>query len=384
MVSLKKVLFSLLCLVSFIGPVSALDLTENAKSAILMEASTGEILYEENADEALAPASMTKIMTLLLTMEAIEKGQVALLDKVYVSENAASMGGSQVYLEPNSEYTLDEIIKAVCIASGNDASVVLAEAIGGSTGAFVEMMNKRAKELGLTSTNFVNVYGLDADGHLSSARDMAKMARELIKHDLILKYSSIYEDYLQKKDGSSLWMVNTNKLVRFYQGVDGLKTGYTGKAGYCLTATGSWNGLRLISVVMGEPSGDARSKDTVALLNYGKNSYKINTIIEEGKILGEVEIERGEKLKANFEIEEGALDLVRTNEQDNEYSYKINLDKVQAPIEKGAKVGTVQIYDREELLHEIDLVITESVDKCHFWTAFKRIFKIFVTAKASA
>ncbi len=336
-----------------------------------------------NADEALAPASMTKIMTLLLTMEAIEKGQIGLEDKVLVSENAASMGGSQVFLEANSQYTLDEIIKAVCIASGNDASVVLAEAIGGSTSNFVEMMNKKAKELGLTSTNFVNVYGLDADGHLSSARDMAKMGRELIKHDLILKYSSIYEDYLQKKDGSSLWMVNTNKLVRFYQGVDGLKTGYTGKAGFCLTATGSWNGLRLISVVMGEPNADARSKDTVSLLNYGRSAYKMNTIVEKGKLLGEIEIDGGEKFKENVEIKEEATDLVKSSEQNGEYSYQMKLDKVKAPIQKGTKVGILEIYNGEEKIDEKDVVISADVEKCHFFTALKRIFKVLITTRAN-
>ena len=197
----KKILFFILCL--FPLTVKA-ELAENAKSAILIEASTGKVLYEKNADEALAPASMTKIMTLLLTMEAIEKGNIKLDDMVRVSENAAKMGGSQVFLAENDEYKLEEIIKAVCIASGNDAAVVLAEAIGGSVDNFVDMMNKKAKALSLTSTNFVNPYGLDAEGHLSSARDMAIMARELVKHELILKYSSIYEEYLNKPDGSSI------------------------------------------------------------------------------------------------------------------------------------------------------------------------------------
>lgn len=376
---MKKILFSFLCMFSFWGIVDAAELVESAKSAILIEASTGEVLYEKNADEALAPASMTKMMTLLLTMEAIEKGQIGLEDQVPVSENAASMGGSQVFLEAGAMYTLDEIIKAVCIASGNDAAVVLAEAIGGSTAHFVEMMNDKSKELGLTATNFVNVYGLDADGHLSSARDMAKIGRELIKHDLVLKYSSIYEDYLQKKDGSSLWMVNTNKLVRFYQGVDGLKTGYTGKAGFCLTASGEWKGLRLISVVMGEPDQDARSKDTIALLNYGKSVYKVNTILEKDTVLGEIDVELGENLKEDIVILEDAKDLVKTNAEEEKYSYKMNLDKVKAPVKRGDKIGTLEIYAGDKKIKEMDLTVKKDVAKCSFWRVLKRVFDVVVS-----
>lgn len=375
---MKKILILLIGLLVLATPVRAEELAPNAKSAILIEASTGQVLYEKNADEALAPASMTKIMTLLLTMEAIEKGQIGLQDNVTVSERASSMGGSQVFLEPSSQYTLDEIIKAVCIASGNDAAVVLAEAIGGSVENFVSMMNKRAKELGLTATNFVNVYGLDAEGHLSSARDMAIMGRELIRHELILQYSSIYEDYLKKKDGSSLWMVNTNKLVRFYQGVDGLKTGYTGNAGYCLTATGKWKGLRLISVVMGEENHDNRTKDTTALLNYGKSTYKINTIIEKDKSLGNIDIELGEKLSSEVIVESDVTDLVKINEEEKKYSYELELDKVKAPVKRGDKVGVLKVKINEQVSNTLDVTVKENIGKCSLWTTIKRIFKILV------
>lgn len=376
---MKKVLFLFMCFSILISSVNAEELVKGAKSAILIEASTGEVLYEMNADEALAPASMTKIMTLLLTMEAIEKGQIGLEDNVLVSERASSMGGSQVFLEAGSEYTLDEIIKAVCIASGNDAAVVLAESIGGSVENFVDMMNNRAKELGLTSTHFVNVYGLDADGHLSSARDMSKMARELIKHDLILQYSSIYEEYLKKKDGSSLWMVNTNKLVRFYQGVDGLKTGYTGNAGYCLTATGKWKGMRLISVVMGEESHDTRTNDTVSLLNYGKSAYKVNTILESNKDLGEIDIDLGEKLKEKIMIKEEITDLVKNTDEESKYSYDILLNKVKAPIKKGDKVGDLKVYINGDLVSTHDVTVMSDVKKCSFFTNLKRVISIILT-----
>jgi len=375
---MKKILFLLISFFTALTLVHAEELVKNAKSAILIEASTGKVLYEYNADEALAPASMTKIMTLLLTMEAIEKGNIALDDIVTVSENASSMGGSQVYLMANTEYRLEDMIKAVCIASGNDAAVVLAEAVGGSLGNFVDMMNKRAKELGLTSTHFVNVYGLDADGHLTSARDMAIMSRELIKHELILKYSSIYEEYLKKPDGTNIWMVNTNKLVRFYKGVDGLKTGYTSKAGYCLTATGVWNNMRIISVVMGEPSGDERTKDTTALLNYGKNTFKLNTIISKEESLGEIEIELGKKEKTKIGIMENATDLVKITDDKKDYTYELDVQKIKAPIKIGDKVGEVKIYENGKPIMTEDLTVKENVEKISFFSLMKRIIKVFV------
>jgi len=375
---MKKILFLLISFFTALTLVHAEELVKNAKSAILIEASTGKVVIEYNADEALAPASMTKIMTLLLTMEAIEKGNIALDDIVTVSENASSMGGSQVYLMANTEYRLEDMIKAVCIASGNDAAVVLAEAVGGSLGNFVDMMNKRAKELGLTSTHFVNVYGLDADGHLTSARDMAIMSRELIKHELILKYSSIYEEYLKKPDGTNIWMVNTNKLVRFYKGVDGLKTGYTSKAGYCLTATGVWNNMRIISVVMGEPSGDERTKDTTALLNYGKNTFKLNTIISKEESLGEIEIELGKKEKTKIGIMENATDLVKITDDKKDYTYELDVQKIKAPIKIGDKVGEVKIYENGKPIMTEDLTVKENVEKISFFSLMKRIIKVFV------
>ena len=374
---LKRVLFLFLCLFFPLSCMAA-ELAPNAKSAILIEASTGEVLYEKNADEALAPASMTKIMTLLLTMEAIEKGNIKLSDTVRVSENAAKMGGSQVFLSPNDEYKLEEIIKAVCIASGNDAAVVLAETIGGSVDNFVDMMNKKARELHLTATSFVNPYGLDASGHLTSARDMAIMARELVKHELILKYSSIYEEYLNKPDGSSIWMVNTNKLVRFYSGVDGLKTGYTGKAGYCLTSTGVWNGMRLISVVMGEETQEARTDDTVNMLNYGKSAYKLNTIIKSGESLGEVEIELGKKLKEDIVIMNDATDLIKTSDDKPKYSYKIKTKELIAPIKKGDKIGYIEIYESGSKIQTLDLTVKNDVEKCSIFTVFKRIVSMII------
>ena len=230
-------------MISFSVHAEDLNLAENAKSAILIEASTGEVLYSKNANEKLAPASMTKMMALILIIENIEKGNLKWNDTVVVSKNAASMGGSQIFLEANEMMSVEDLIKGICVASGNDATVALAEKIAGTEASFVKLMNEKAKSLGLKDTHFVNSTGLDAEGHYSSAHDMAMMARELVKHPKILEFSSIYEDYLRKNTSNSFWLVNTNKLVKFYSYIDGLKTGYTGDAGYCLTATMEKNNI---------------------------------------------------------------------------------------------------------------------------------------------
>ena len=259
------------------------DFAPNGKSAILVDNLSGKVLYEKNADEKLAPASMTKLASMLMVMEAIDNGNLKFEDKVTISEEAANMGGSQVFLQAGEVYTVYDLLKSVAIASGNDAVVALAEKIGGSQSGFIDMLNKRLKEIGATNTNFVNAHGLDAEGHYSTARDMSIIARELLKHPKILEFTSIYEEYLEKNDGSRIWLVNTNKLVRFYDGVDGLKTGFTKTAGYCLTATASKNNFRLISVVMGEDTSENRSSDTVKMLNYGFNTFKINIIKTKGE-----------------------------------------------------------------------------------------------------
>ena len=250
---MKKYLFGLIMFLLLIVDVYAeVDLTSNAKSAILVDNLSGKVLYEKAADEKLAPASMTKLASMLIVMEAIDNNTLKFDDKVTISEEAANMGGSQIFLEAGEEYTVHDLLKGVAIASGNDAVVALAEKVGGTQEKFVEMINKRLQEIGAVNTHFVNPHGLDAEGHYSTARDMSIIARELLKHEKILEYTSIYEEYLEKNDGSKTWLVNTNKLVRFYDGVDGLKTGFTSTAGYCLTATAKKDNFRLISVVMGE------------------------------------------------------------------------------------------------------------------------------------
>ncbi|MCR5787534.1 MAG: D-alanyl-D-alanine carboxypeptidase, partial [Bacilli bacterium] len=280
---MKKIFLLIFMFFLFAIKVTASDLSISAKSAILIEESTGKIIYEYNKDERLHPASMTKIMSLILIMEQIDKGKLGLEDEVIISKDAASMGGSQVYVNEGETYKVEELLKGVAISSANDAVVALAEKVSGSKEKFVEEMNKKALKLKLKNTNFVNPHGLDDENHYSTAYDMSIMARELLNHKDILKYTSRYEDYFKKKDNSSIWLVNTNKLVKLYPGMDGLKTGYTENAGYCLTATAMKNNIRLISVVMGEDSIEKRTEDTLKLLNYGFNTIKKDILISKDK-----------------------------------------------------------------------------------------------------
>ena len=372
----KKILFILLFLFMPIINVKGeeLNLAASAGSAILIESTTGKILYERNAHEKMAPASMTKIMTMLLIMEAIDEGKISLDQNINISANAASMGGSQVFLEPNTQMKANELIKSIAIASANDAAVAMAETISGTTDAFVKKMNEKCKALGCENTSFVNVHGLDDPNHYSTAKDMSLIASELLKHEDILKYTSIYDEYLKKPDGSTTWMVNTNKLIRFYNGLDGLKTGYTKNAEYCLTATAKRNGMRLISVLMKEPTSQVRNSETVELLNYGFSNYKIKTIIEKEKSLGEVEVVDGKKEKVMIKLKDAATALEKINDEKN-YSYNINVDKIKAPVKVGDVIGYLEITENGTIIKNVDITVTENVNKANIWDLYKRYFK---------
>lgn len=374
----KKFLFVLLSFLCFYSVVSAEELVKYAKSAILIEPTTNKILYENNSREQMAPASMTKMMTLLLIMEAYDNGQFKLDDMVPISKNSSSMGGSQLFLQENTEIKVEELIKGIAIASGNDAAVAMAEFIAGTTDEFVKMMNDKVIELGLTDTHFVNVHGLDDPDHYSSSYDMSQIARELLNHPKILDYTSLYEDYLVKPDGSKIWLVNTNKLVRFYEGVDGLKTGYTSSAKYCLTATGTKNNIRFISVVMGVDTSEHRSYDTTTLLNYGFNTYKINNILKKDDIVDEVKVHKGVKNKIPMVVSEDVNDLIKKNES-KEYNYKINKLDVKAPISKGDIIGNIEVLDNNgKIVKTVDLVSNVSVKKQSFWSLYKKFFFKYV------
>ena len=380
---MKKCLLIIMAFCLFVGNVKAEeDYAPGAKSAILIDSATGKVLYEKNADEMLAPASMTKLGSMLIIMEAIDNGSLSLDDEVTISEEAANMGGSQVFLEAGEVYKVHDLLKGVAIASGNDAVVALAEKVAGSQNEFVTMMNERFKEIGAKNTNFVNAHGLDAEGHYSTARDMSIIARELLKHEKILEYTSIYEEYLEKNDGTKTWLVNTNKLVRFYEGVDGLKTGYTTTAGYCLTATASKDNFRLISVVMGEETSEARSSDTVKMLNYGFNTYKINVIKKNDEVLGKARVDGGKQDYTEIVLLKDATELLKNTEEVSDYQFKLKVNNIKAPVKPGDIVGSALIIDSDgNIIDEVDVTVKNAIKKASILDYLLKNIKILGAGK---
>lgn len=383
---MKKILIALILSTLFISPnvkAAELKLAENAKAAILIEASTGKVLFEKNADEKLVPASMTKMMSTLLIMESIESGVLKWDQKITVSENASSMGGSQILLETGEKMTVQDLFKGVSIASGNDAVVALAEAIAGSEAGFVDMMNKRAKELGLKNTNFKTPHGLDAANHYSSARDMSTIAKELVKHEKVLEFTSVYEDYLRENTDRKIWLVNTNKLVRFYDGVDGLKTGYTKDAGYCLTATAKKDGMRIIAVVMGEPDSKTRNKEVSEMLDYSFAQYKVENLLNNKSSLGKYEIDKGSQKYVTIVPKGDATVLRKKGEKTGSATYEVKLNDLKAPIKKGDTVGKLKIKENGKLVRTVDLTTKQDVKKANIGELYLRYMKDIFTGDIS-
>lgn len=374
---MKKILilFFLLLLVPIVKAEEIEDLAPNGKSAIMIEASTGEILFQKNKDERLAPASMTKMMSMLLIMEEIEKGNLKWDEMITTSEKASSMGGSQIFLEAGEKMSVTDMLKGISIASGNDATVAMAERISGSEDAFVKKMNEKAKELGLANTNFVNATGLPADNHYSSANDMSIIAKELVKHEKILEFTSTYEDYLRKDSKSPFWLVNTNRLVRFYSGVDGLKTGFTDEAGYCLTSTAKRENMRLITVVMNEPDSSKRSSDTSKMLDYGFNMYMVRNIIDATTTITKKEVELGKELEVEIIANDKITVLSKKNEETRNITYEANIDKIVAPVKKGDIVGTINIIEDNKIIGTVEATVKEDIDKASIFTIFYRNLK---------
>lgn len=374
---MKKMVFVFLVIFSFSLTVvhAEEDIAPNAKSAILIEASTGKVLYEKNIDEKYAPASMTKMMSLLLIMENIDNRNLRMDEVIKVSKNASSMGGSQIFLQENEEMTVEDLLKGITIGSANDATVALAERIGGTESAFVELMNKKAKELGLKNTNFKNPTGLDEANHYSSSRDMSIIARELVKHSKILEFSSIYETYLRTDTDNKFWLVNTNKLVRFYPGVDGLKTGYTEEAGYCLTATINKDNMRLIAVVMGEPTSSIRNSEVSTLIDYGYNLYQKDTYITTEEIIDTVPVEKGKEEFANIVVLNDVGTINKKGHKMGEITYELDLKKMKAPVKKGDIVGNLTIKEDGKVVNNVDITVEKSVDKAGLFTIYFRYLR---------
>lgn len=342
----------------------------NCKSALLMEASTGRILFEQNADEALPPASVTKIMTLLLVMEAVETKKIALSDIVTASAYACSMGGSQVYLKEGEQMSVEELIKCVVIASANDAAVALAEYAYGTEEMFVQKMNERAKELGMTSTSFENTNGLDdtATNHLTSARDIAIMSRELLKHKKITEYSSIWMDSVRNGE---FGLTNTNRLVRFYKGATGLKTGSTAKAGFCISATAQRNGMELICVIMGADSRDIRNAAATSLLDWGFANYSVYR--DDARSMENIKVVGG--VASACPVQTNGFSAVISKSDIGKIECEEELPEVlNAPVKKGDAVGKIKYKINGEIIGECAVIANESIEKIDFWGIFEKLF----------
>ncbi|MGM9662730.1 MAG: D-alanyl-D-alanine carboxypeptidase family protein [Oscillospiraceae bacterium] len=368
-------------LLALLFPLSAraATLTLSAESALLMEKTTGQVLYAVAEHEQREPASVTKVMTLLLVMEAIDRGELSMDDTVTASAYACSMGGSQVYLKEGEQMSVHDMLKAVCVASANDASVALAEHLAGSAEAFVERMNQRAAELGMADTHFVNCTGLPAEGHLTSAYDIALMSRELIlHHPTIREFTTIWMDSL--RDGA-FGLSNTNKLVRFYEGTTGLKTGSTDSAKYCISATAERDGMELIAVVLKSPTGQQRFEDAKVLLNYGFAAYALQTVTPETP-LAPIPVTLGEQPTVLPQLAENTVLLKKG--QAAELRQELTLpETLEAPVEEGERLGTLSLYAGEELLAELPLLASASVGRLTWQGMLLRLWRFGLYAPAA-
>lgn len=386
---MKKVTTLLLAAVLLAGMLprraAAVDLNLNAKSALLMDVATGTVLYEKECHERLAPASVTKVMTMLLIMEALDDGRIHLDDQVTASETAAAKGGSQIYLKAGETMPVSDMLKSIAVSSANDCACAMAELIAGSESAFVEQMNQRAAELGMADTHFVNCTGLDdskeAENHRTSAYDIALMSRQLLKyHPDIKKYTTIWMDTVR---GGTFGLSNTNKLIRFYSGATGLKTGFTSGAGYCLSATAKREGMELIAVVMGCESAQKRTADCKALLDYGFATY---SVVRPGLKAGRtVAVHLGKQNTVPVELTERREILVDKAKRTS-LTAKVELAQlVPAPVEKGQQVGTISVYAGEKLLIQLPLAAAQAVAKLSFGDVFKLVLaRVCMIAPAGA
>ncbi|RCW54685.1 MULTISPECIES: D-alanyl-D-alanine carboxypeptidase family protein [Halanaerobium] len=356
---ITSILFSLFITLT---PVMAFDVATD--SAILLEAETGQVLFTKNADRKLPPASVTKIMTLLIALEKIEEGSISLDDKVTISRYAESMGGSQIYLAANTQVKLEKLLKAVTIASGNDASVAIGEYIAGTYSNFIAMMNDKAQELGMDSTNFANSTGLPDPNHYSTARDISIMARELTKHPKVLEWASIWTETIQLPNREAM-LVNTNSLINKYPSMDGLKTGHTQEAGFCLAATAKKGNTRLISVVLQGDTLEEREESTIRLLDYGFNAFSKRQIAASGDKIQNIPVAESAEEVAVGEVAENLYVMVQKG-QEREISQKVDVkDSLKAPIKAGGELGKLTVYRGDETVASVNIVAAQDVDRAN-------------------
>ncbi len=352
-------------------PVNAVDLNLNCGSSYLIEETTGKVLYAQNELEKLKPASMTKMMGLLLACEKIDQNKIHLDDRVIVSLDASKMGGSQVFLEPNEQISVNDLLKSICISSANDAMYALGEYVGTTMEHFIQMMNQKAKEIKLENTNFVNVTGFDDDQHYTCAKDMATIAQKLLKYkEIILPYTRLYESYIRENTENPFWLVNTNKLVRFYEGLDGLKTGYTSQSGFCLTATALRNDVRLISVIMKAPTSESRNEMTKSLLDYGFSKVKAKTLYHANDKITAIKMKHAKKEKIDLYLKNDVKVIIDQSLENPKIETKIQLlGNLQAPIKKDTIVGHL-IVEVDNDTYTFDLIVKENVQKLKFKELF--------------
>ena len=374
---MKKLLIILILLLSI--STYADEIAKNARGAILIEPSTKTVIFDKNMHDRLSIASLTKMMGLILIFEKIDDGTIKYTDKVIASANASNMGGSQIWLETGEEMTVEELLKGIIMASGNDAIVAMAEYVGGSEENFVKMMNEKAKELGLKNTNFVNPTGLDEKDHYSSAYDVAMIAIELMNHPDIFKFTTIYEDYLRKNTDRKFWLVNTNKLLKSYKGVDGLKTGMTDNAGYTMAVTAKRDGLRLLAVVLGETSGKERNKEVAEMLDYGFNNYEVTTIKNKDDIVGEIKIDKAEPEKIDVKVGSDVTILRKKGDKIKEYNSEVKLGDVKLPLRSGEVIGKLLVKDGSNTIKQVDLISSSDMKKKGFFNLWLNTFKSIMT-----
>ena len=378
---MKRFTSFLLALTIIVGQISIVfadtkeaKLDISSKSAVLMDASTGKILYEKNSHEKLPPASVTKVMTMLLICEALESGKIKEDDDVQISEVASSMGGSQIFLEPGEIHKVDTLLKSIAVASANDACVAMAEYVGGSVEEFVVLMNKRAKELGMNDTNFVNTNGLPVDNHYTSAYDIALMSKELLKHKKISKYLTTWMDeVVVGKKQAKIGISNTNKLVKHYQGATGVKTGFTQQAKYCLSASALRNNTHLIAVTLCAETSPIRFKDATNLLNYGFANYESVKICGANDKVATVKFEKGEKENVDLVAKDDLSVLIKKGDK-KDFTKKVQIkDDLKLPIKKNTELGVVKVYRGDELVGESKIINTEDINKASYLQMLRRI-----------
>lgn len=388
---MKKFFLVLLVVISFSFPFSVLaekavetELIPGAVSGVLMEANTGKIVFQKEADKEVAVASMTKMVAQILILDAIRNGDISWEQMVTVSQSAADMGGSQIYLSVGEKISIRDLFKGISMASANDATVQMAEVIAGSEDSFVKLMNEKVKEMGLKHTVFKNCTGLDEDGHYSSAYDMAMIARELVtNYPEILEFSSVYEDYLREDTENKFWLVNTNKLVRFYEGADGLKTGHTDAAKYCLAATAKKDDLRFIAVVLGEENSNVRNQEVMNLLDYGFSHYQIHMLKKQGDVVKDISLNKASKDKLSLTPVHDVGVLEEKGNQKHKYQLQLKINDTSLPIKKGDVVGKAIVKENGVKITSVPLTSSDDVSKLSFWQLLGNAIKELVSGEFS-